>query len=341
VLNVLISYLTIFILTLLGVGLFRRWSLRRDIVDLPNERSSHTRPTPRGGGFIICLVCLSAFFIYSVLVAQKIIWPYFAGALIISAISWIDDLRSVSAVWRFLCHGLAAGLVVWNLGGFNEPLIPFYGLVDLGTFGTIFTFWWIVWLINAYNFMDGIDGIAGTQAVTAGLGWCFIGYSQGAAEIGFYGGAIACAGFAFLQYNWQPAKIFMGDVGSAFLGYTFAVMPLLAATPTEKTKAYFPSIAILLVWFFVFDSVLTFFRRLLRGEKVWRAHREHIYQKLVISGLSHGFVTIVYGIASFLMVILLIFYLEYGGDFEKILALAVLLATISLLAIWRKRKIMA
>ena len=290
--------------TFFGVELFRRWSLKRDLLDIPNERSSHTVPTPRGGGLVIGAVALTAFFLYTLQSFDNFYWAYFAGALIVAGISWIDDVRTVSPFWRILCHSLAAILAVRFIGGFENLWIPFYGIAQIGMWGDLAAFLWIVWLINAYNFMDGIDGIAGAQAVTAGIGWCLIGSFRQIDNALYFGGVLTACSLGFLMLNWQPAKIFMGDVGSAFLGHTFAVLPLLAArqTETSELRAFLPWFGVLFVWFFVFDSVFTFLGRLARGEKVWEPHRRHIYQKLVIDGLSHARVTILYGTASLILV---------------------------------------
>lgn len=300
-------YLGIFILSSIGVWLFIIWSRKKNLLDMPNERSSHVRPTPRGGGIVFFILSLVSFLVYGFLSGNGIVWSYLAGSIIVAGISWLDDLLTVSPIWRFLCHGLAALLVIWDLGALTTFQIPFAGFTDLGLIGHLITFFWIIWLINAYNFMDGIDGIAGIQAVTTGIGWSILGFYSGIEILGFYGGVLTASVLGFLIYNWSPAKVFMGDVGSAFLGFSFAVLPLLG-----HGKGSFEGdwlwIGIIFVWFFVFDSVLTLLKRLVKGEKIWQAHRQHIYQTLVISGFSHAFVTLFYGILSaFLVICLLIF----------------------------------
>jgi Fuc2NAc and GlcNAc transferase len=327
----ILSYSSAFLLTYFGVGLFRRWSLRRNLFDIPNERSSHTEPTPRGGGLIIDAVCLLVFFIYCLIFQTNAYWSYFAGALIVALISWLDDLFSVSSLWRFLCHSLAAILVVWSLGFWDSVYIPFAGTIQLGQIGQIITFFWIVWMINAYNFMDGIDGIAGVQALTAGFGWLLVGILLGIEHAGFYGGVVAFSSLGFLIHNWQPAKIFMGDVGSAFLGYTFAVLPLIALKETNKESFLLPVIAVTLVSMFVFDSLITLFKRLIKREKVWQAHREHIYQRLIIGGFSHRFVAGLYAVFSVIILILLILWLSNRENFKDIVFLIIAFQLICLL----------
>ena len=311
------TFIVIFAAALSGVEFFRRWSLRRELFDVPNERSSHTQPTPRGGGIIIVAVSLTVYVAYTVLVSGTFAWGYLSGAMLVAGVSWLDDLYSVSFLWRFPVHALAAIIIIMTLGNFEAVSIPLNGNYDLGIFGGIVTFLWIVWLTNAYNFMDGIDGIAGLQAVTAGIGWLLIGRLLGFETAGFYGGVLAFSSLGFLIHNWQPAKIFMGDVGSAFLGYSFAVIPLLAknetaANPAASTYLFFSAAA--LVWLFVFDTLLTFGRRLLKGEKVWNAHRRHLYQSLVRSGHSHRLVTSLYGLISTLIGFSLFLWLAVKPD---------------------------
>jgi UDP-N-acetylmuramyl pentapeptide phosphotransferase/UDP-N-acetylglucosamine-1-phosphate transferase len=332
------AYIAVFAASFLGVELFRRWSLKRELLDVPNERSSHSVPTPKGGGLIICCVSMFTFYFYTLITGGNIYWSYMIGAIIVALISLVDDVRPVSPFLRIFFHSLAAGIVVWSLGGFNEILIPFYGIVQTGIWGEITAFLWIVWLINAYNFMDGIDGIAASQAISAGIGWSLIGLVHGIEDVSFYGGVLALSCLGFWLLNREPAKIFMGDVGSAFLGYTFAVIPLLAIKKTGSTelKSMMPWIAVTLVWLFVFDTFFTFLKRLFRGEKVWQAHREHIYQKLVISGLSHSAVSGSYGLASAILVLVLVFTLKYSLNFERTVFGAIIFETALLILFWQR-----
>jgi len=230
-------------------------------------------------------------------------------------------------------------LVVASIGYFESVYIPLIEKTPVGKIGgAVLTFFWIVWLTNAYNFMDGIDGIAGLQSVAAGSGWMIAGYWLGLPQVSFYGGAVACAGLGFLIENWQPARIFMGDVGSAFLGYTFAVMPLLAnfETPSNiEIRRFLPLIALAFNWLFIFDTIFTVGRRALRKEKIWEAHRGHIYQQMVIAGYSHQAVTIIYGAFSVIIILLTILWLIDRDFWETILALSIGVQTLGLLIFLR------
>jgi UDP-N-acetylmuramyl pentapeptide phosphotransferase/UDP-N-acetylglucosamine-1-phosphate transferase len=276
-----------------GVAAIRRVAERRQFLDIPNERSSHTRPTPRGGGLAIVAVVLGGLWLDAAIcpgVPWLILGIFTLGAVLIACVSGWDDLHSLPVWVRFTAHGLAALLVILAFGYWHAVGWPGLGGISLGPFGVLLTFLWIVGFTNAYNFMDGIDGIAGGQAVVAGLGWAILGWIGGQPLVGIMGLLIAAASLGFLGHNWTPARIFMGDVGSAFLGFSFAALTVLAS----QSNPVFVLAGIALIWPFAFDAVFTFARRLCRGEKVWAAHRSHLYQRLVISGLSHGRVSSLY-----------------------------------------------
>ncbi len=323
-------------LTAAGVGRFRNWSLKKNILDLPNERSSHTTPTPRGGGIVVVIVALSLYTIAANLITGDFSTAYVVGAILIAAVSWLDDLFSISIVWRFAVHACCAILAVWQIGVLME--IPFSGRENeyLKFAEVLMTVGWIVWLTNAYNFMDGIDGIAGTQAVTAGFGWCLVGILFGAPATAAFGGILSFSALGFLVYNWQPARVFLGDVGSAFFGYTFAVLPL-TIKKTDDTQILVPVIAVLLVWFFIFDAVYTFAKRLLRRAKVWQPHREHLYQRLVIGGCSHRLVTVFYGVNSLTILAAMILGLNLRDYFLWIVIMPLIAQTAGLLVFVRLR----
>lgn len=272
---------------------------RQILLDVPNERSSHTQPTPRGGGLAIVIVTLFGIWLSGVVLNTEEIWllaTYTAAALMIAGVSLVDDWITLSSRIRFTIHIIAAVLVVIGIGFWQTIPLPFIGNFQIGLLGIPLTLIWIVGLTNAYNFMDGIDGIAGTVALIAGATWAMIGSSYGVPLIINLGLLLAASSLGFLAHNWHPARIFMGDVGSAFLGFTFAVLPLLIVNlaPQHLSNELFLAAGILVVWPFLFDAVFTFIRRLSQGEKVWEAHRSHLYQRLVIVGFRHNLVTIIY-----------------------------------------------
>jgi UDP-N-acetylmuramyl pentapeptide phosphotransferase/UDP-N-acetylglucosamine-1-phosphate transferase len=190
-------------------------------------------------------------------------------------------------------QGLVAAVSIWGMGYFKSVTIPLFGELQLGYVGLIITFLWIIGLTNAYNFMDGIDGMAGGVAFAAGLGWALLtsGIPYLANSFVFWIAiAISASSLGFLGHNWHPAKIFMGDVASTFLGYSFAVMPLLASNKEGDALM----LGTLLLWTFIMDAGVTFIRRAINREDVLSAHRTHLYQRLVTGGYTHSAVSTLY-----------------------------------------------
>jgi UDP-N-acetylmuramyl pentapeptide phosphotransferase/UDP-N-acetylglucosamine-1-phosphate transferase len=288
---------TAVVMTYIGVGRFRRWAERRQLLDLPNERSSHTRPTPRGGGVIIVAVTLICGAMLPAIYGRPSLWPayvsYAAGALLVAAVSWLDDLRSLPSSARFAAHLAGAAAAIAGLGYWHVVKLPVVGELNWGGWGAAVTVVWIVGLTNAFNFMDGTDGIAGAQALVAGIGWALLGWQSGYILVAGIGLLIAGSSFGFLVHNWPPARIFMGDVGSAFLGYTLAVLPVMYSF-FSGGKAGSPVVGLLFVWPFVFDTSFTFMRRLFRHEKVFAAHRSHLYQRMTSAFHGHAKVALLY-----------------------------------------------
>ncbi|MFN0138553.1 MAG: glycosyltransferase family 4 protein [Pyrinomonadaceae bacterium] len=297
-----ILFFVCFVASFFGVLCFRRLVAKAELLDIPNERSSHITPTPRGGGAVFVVVSLAAYVVISFSYPNTFSWGFLAGAVLVVVISWLDDLFSIWFVWRFLAHGVAAALLIADVGYWQNLYLPFVSLhLDLGIFGFVVTFLWITWVVNSYNFMDGIDGIAALQSVIAASSWVVLSYFFEMPALYFFCGVIAASSLGFLIHNWQPARIFMGDVGSAFLGFAFAAMPLLAKHETDRPEYDLIVAGFVFLWFFIFDSVVTFLLRLFRGDNVFSAHREHIYQKLTQSGMSHGRVTVIYGLLTLVL----------------------------------------
>lgn len=275
--------------TWLGVKRLRTLALERNLVDKPNERSSHTVPVPRVGGiplFGFAWLGIALIVTFGFVGAGPSAGPgwlgFLVGALLIGGISLLEDVREMPRLVRFGVHAVAAILVLWPAMTGLPPSLPIVGdaLPSLALWTLCLI--WIVGLTNAYNFMDGTDGIAGIQGLVAGLGWFFMGLGTGFVPL-MTAGAILTTGCAgFLLHNWAPAKIFMGDVGSTFLGFSFASLPFLASYSDGDAVAGTPFILIgfLLVWPFVLDASFTFLRRALNRENVFKAHRSHLYQRL-------------------------------------------------------------
>lgn len=285
--------------------LVRRWAVRA-LLDIPNERSSHTLPTPKGGGIsIVAVTVIGAWAGWLALeepipALPLVSWTIFG--LLISAVSFVDDMRPLPNRIRFTVHSVGAIAAIVTGGYWGTVLVPLVGTIDLGVLGIAVTFVWIAGLTNAWNFMDGIDGIAAAQAAVAGLAWFALGEMAGSGSAAALGLALAASNLGFLTWNWPPARIFMGDVGSAFVGYTLGVLPLVAMATafggSGSPSGILPLLSVLVVWPFVFDSSLTLLRRLRRRENLFAAHRSHLYQRMVISGLSHSSVSVGYTVLA-------------------------------------------
>lgn len=212
-------------------------------------------------------------------------------SVFMAAVGLIDDVRELPASTRLVAHILAGLLVVVGFGPWQT--IEWPGLMDLnlGWVAGPFTVLVVVGFTNAYNFMDGADGIAGTQAVAAGLGWIVAGSAIQDPVLAVAGAGIAMASLGFLLFNWSPASVFMGDVGSAFLGFLLAALSVYVAPRSPATAMA----GFVFVWPFVFDTTFTLLRRAGRRENLLTAHRSHLYQRLVLTGVSHRTVALLYG----------------------------------------------
>jgi UDP-N-acetylmuramyl pentapeptide phosphotransferase/UDP-N-acetylglucosamine-1-phosphate transferase len=256
---------------------------RRMLLDRPNERSSHLVPTPRGAGLAVLPVLLLGWLAIALVFpgadsAGRIYWVL-GAALLLGLVSWRDDLASLPASLRILCHIAAVGIGLFALdgqGSVSQGLLP--PLADRLLAGLA----WL-WFVNLFNFMDGIDGIAGCETATLGLGVALVALAAGlGSAMALYGLAAAAAALGFLWWNWPPGRIFLGDVGSVPLGYLLGWLLLLLAARGEWAAA------LILPAYYLADASLTLLARLARGERIWQAHRQHFYQRAVQAGLGHA-----------------------------------------------------
>ncbi|MBT9568335.1 MAG: glycosyltransferase family 4 protein [Thiobacillus sp.] len=244
------------------------WLLQRRHIlpmDLPNERSLHQTPTPRIGGLGI----MAGVLIAAVWLADAMLLPAILGAFALAAVSVVDDVRSLPVWLRFLAHFIAAAACLLAMGLTGWHLLA--GMLAM------------VWMTNLYNFMDGSDGLAGGMAaigfgVLALAAW--LGDAPGLAA---FSAAIAAAALAFLRFNFPPARVFMGDAGSIPLGFLAATLGIVGVVEGVWTWLF----PLLVFSPFIVDASVTLGRRALRGEKIWRAHRSHYYQRVVLLGASH------------------------------------------------------
>ena len=293
-------FLLLTVLSYIGVSFIRRLVLRHQIMDHPKERSSHSLPMPRGGGLAIVVLVLGTSLWFANATNLDRSLTYIVLGAILAWVGWRDDIYSLSPKFRFLVQGLIAIISILVMGYFRVVRIPMIGDVDLGIIGIVITFLWIIGMINAYNFMDGIDGMAGGVALSAGLCWIVLSSNVHNPFVFWVALSIAASSLGYLGHNWPPAKIFMGDVASTFLGYSFAVLPLLSADQSGDAL----TIGTLLMWTVIIDPGATFIGRLLRRENIFSRHRSHLFQRLVIGGYKQGTIGLLYILLTLLAGIL-------------------------------------
>lgn len=262
-------------ISLLLTSALRRYALSKSLIDVPNARSSHTVPTPRGGGVAIVLSFLLLVPLLSVfsLLPWASAWGLIGAGAGVAVLGFLDDHGHIAARWRLLGHFSAAVWALFWLGGI--PPLTIMGVVfDMGWIGVVLSLFYLVWMLNLYNFMDGIDGLASVEAIAVCLSASLIYALMGFSSLAWAPLLLSFTVAGFLYWNFPPAKIFMGDAGSGFLGVTLGILSLQAA---------WASPALLWVWVilmgvFVVDATFTLVRRLVRGDKVYEAHRSHAYQ---------------------------------------------------------------
>lgn len=267
-----------------ATGAVLRLLLAWQVFDEPNHRSSHQVATPRGGGLavvaVIALAWIAGAFIFEPVISG--FWFVAGGLAILAVVSWLDDLRSLPASLRLAVQVLAVATALWGTG---ESMLVFQGLLPSPVDHLVVAVLWL-WFINLFNFMDGIDGISAVESasVAGGLALCALLAGLGADYI-FWSASLAAAALGFIRWNWSPARIFLGDVGSVSLGYLLGWLLILLAA-----KGYWAA-ALILPLYYLADASWTLCRRALKGEAIWKAHRQHFYQQAVQRGHSHAAVS--------------------------------------------------
>ena len=322
----LAAFLGAALVSWLLTGAVRRYALRSSMLDVPNERSLHRTPTPRGGGLAIALVAvigLTAAALRSMIPAE-VAWPLIVGGALVAAVGWLDDRRGVRASLRAMVHAAAACWAAYWIWG--EPTLA-------AAIGVVC----IMWAINLYNFMDGIDGLAGAEAASVGIiaGALFL--MAGRGDLAVVAFLVAAAATGFLGWNWPPARIFMGDVGSGFLGFTFGALSLISG----RSGALPVALCLLLAGVFAFDATVTLLRRMARRERLHQAHRSHAYQRLVQAGWTHAQVT--GGVVLINLCLGVLAWLAQSGRLSVAAAVlaGIVVLTVLYLAIERRRPMFA
>jgi len=281
-----------------------------NIQDIPVERSSHKKITPRAGG-----VGILTGFLVSVMIQDFSHLPFYedwillilllCSAAIMGLIGFLDDIKGLSPIFRLLIQIGTAWFFVSFLGVFQTIPFPYLGEINLGPFSLLISILWIVGFTNAFNFMDGLNGMAGVTTIIACLFLSILTYiNHSDFQIHLI---LASATFGFLRFNFPNAKIFLGDVGSFFLGFFFAAWSLVAVRPVYGKFSIW--VVPLLFFIYIYDVIFTCTRRLIKGKSFFEAHCEHLYQLLSQTGWSHikvtslyGLIFITQGVVAFLMI---------------------------------------
>jgi len=269
-------YIILLLLSFSLTYFIKNYAIKKSLVAEVNERSSHTTPTPHGGGIAIAItwfIGLSYLF-YTNEIESSLYYALMAGA-VLAVVSYLDDLYELSPKVRLIAQSSVAVGGIIALGGLARLDFGFFS-IENQVITNLVAFVAVIWFINLYNFLDGIDGYAGSEAVFLGLAGFIL-----------FGGAhflvLIVSVLGFLIWNWHKAKIFMGDVGSTLLGYTVAIFTIYY-TNQDTANLW---LWIILFGLFWFDATLTLFRRYRNGEKLSQAHKKHAYQRLNQSGWAH------------------------------------------------------
>ncbi len=273
----------------------RRYALSRQLLDHPNERSSHDVPTPRGGGAAIVISFVAMLLLSTTTEPVPLRWlsALLGSGVVIAITGFVDDQSHLPARWRFAWHLMASLWALWMMQGI--PPVPVFGTsVDLGWFGIALAALYLIWMVNLYNFMDGIDGIASIEAITVSAGGALTWWLATGTPLAILPLAFAACVAGFLAWNYPPAKVFMGDVGSGFLGMIIGLFSLWAG---HDAAPLFWS------WFilggcFMVDATTTLVRRVRRGDRFYEAHRSHAYQFAARKHGSHKRVSITIGLIN-------------------------------------------
>lgn len=279
------------------------WTLikRTKVMDIPNGRSSHRKPTPTIGGVAIVFtfffsMLLIFFFDNKPMITERYFLGFTFSSLLIAGMSLYDDLKQKAFYIRLATH-IVAVVVVISFGiiihEVNFPYnILFINNKSLGSASYFITFWWILGMTNAYNFMDGLNGMAGGNAIIAAIFFCIISFNQGSNFTYIVSYTLAAGVLGFLVFNFPKGKLFMGDVGSTFLGFSFATISIIASLYDNSHTSLL--VIPLLFFHFIYDTFFTFLRRMIKRENVFQAHRTHLYQLFNRMGYRHFTVTMFY-----------------------------------------------
>lgn len=304
----LFAFLGALVLNLLATPWLIRVLRNQAVFDVPNARSSHDEPVPRGGGiFIVTTWCLGMVSTWAlryipipdlgILAPDGFVLSATFGMAALAILGFLDDRRSLSPFLKLAVQVLVAAQALWlsdlRLSGLGGPLA---GVLDPGSWGWLASLFWLVGFMNIFNFMDGINGLAFMQLIFGGATFCLLGVASDDYELAISGALAAGSALGILKYNFPRALVFMGDVGSLPAGYLLALMALRTSFGTRHEDVSFLT-PVLALWPFLYDGSYTLINRLVHGRNPFRPHRSHLYQRLVVLGLPHKTITLYYATA--------------------------------------------
>jgi len=281
---------TVLVLSFLFTGLATRYSRWRGLIDHPGERHSHTKSTPRGGGIGLILALLAGSFLFFDMLYGFWIRAVLPGMVVLCLLGWWDDHASLSARFRFLVQLAVSFYLLWCLlaGGWN-------GLLVFQAMAILF----LLWMTNLYNFMDGSNGMVGSQGVFAGIVLAILYGVAGHTTLALASAMLAAACLGFLPWNVGTARVFMGDAGSIALGFAFGAL-MVGGVVMDVFQL---PVALLVMMVFLADASLTLLMRVIRRERWYNPHRQHLYQRLIASGKTHGSVLLFYQLINLVLVV--------------------------------------
>jgi len=269
--NMLFIFSFVVLISFLFTMLIINYALKKNILDVPNERSSHSISTPRGGGLSIVFI-----FLFTIAISDfnstDIVFAIIGAGILVATVGFFDDQGHIAAKWRLLSHFMAAFWVMFYLGAINELQFSDHNIY-LGWVGIVICAFSLVWLLNLFNFMDGIDGIAASETIFVSSAGAYFSWISGFESQTFISVTLAASTLGFLFLNWHPAKIFMGDVGSGFLGLMVGIIAYASILEGDSVWVW-----VVLLGVFIVDSGITLFRRIFNGDKWYEAHCSHAYQ---------------------------------------------------------------
>jgi UDP-N-acetylmuramyl pentapeptide phosphotransferase/UDP-N-acetylglucosamine-1-phosphate transferase len=288
-----VIYIILFLCSFLLTFLIRKLAITISIVDVPSERSSHKNPIPKGGGLAVAVVWFAGllYFYLTKNMDERLFFSFLPGILLV-VIGIIDDIVAIRPLYRLIFQFIVSSIAVFILGGLEKLDLGFY-VIENRTVLTVLALLGTIWFINLFNFLDGIDGYIGMEVVFISSSAVLL-FNDRIAPL------LLAATLGFLIWNWQPAKIFLGDVGSTLLGFNIAIFSIYYQNS---------SISSLLVWLmlsslFWFDATLTLYRRYRHKEPLIIPHRKHAFHRIVKAGFSHQ-KTVLLGFIINLVILLL------------------------------------